>query len=161
MPATANRLAVANEETIRDVLLFVLNANWQGAVTGETFLGEGKTDIHLRWRDRDAFIGECKFWHGEKTFAEGLDQLLGRYTVWRATRVALLLFIRDHVDISAVIAKAVATVTSHRRFVGPTKPGGSDRHAFMMRAQHDAQKIVTLNLIPVVIPIPSANSESM
>ncbi|WP_422750521.1 hypothetical protein [Micromonospora sp. WMMD1219] len=66
---SASKLVGEDEETIRDFLLFILNANYQGAVTGETFLGRGKTDILLRWRDRDAFIGECKFWHGPAKFA--------------------------------------------------------------------------------------------
>jgi hypothetical protein len=59
---TANKLAGENEETIRDLLLFILNSNYQGAATGETFIGHGKSDVLLRWHDRDAFIGECKYW---------------------------------------------------------------------------------------------------
>jgi hypothetical protein len=106
MPVTADKLIGADEESIRDVLLFLLNANWKGAATGETFLGQGKTDILLRWHNRDAFIGECKFWKGEKQLSDGLEQLLGRYTVWRATRVALVLFARDLAEITAVLEKS-------------------------------------------------------
>lgn len=152
LPVTANKLADADEEAIRDVLLFILNANWRGTATGETFLGEGKTDILLRWRDRDAFIGECKFWKGEKAFTDGLDQLLGRYTVWRATRVALLLFIRDRVDISATIEKAESAIGQHPRFIGVADSTASSHAAFLMKAQHDSQKVVTLTLLPIVIP---------
>lgn len=149
LPNTANKLLVEDEETIRDVLLFLMNTTWKGAATGETFLGGGKTDILLRWRDRDAFIGECKIWKGEVAFASGLTQLLDRYTVWRSTRVAMILFVRNISDITGILDKARAVIRSHERFVGSA---GHD--AYRMRAQFDAQQIVTLNLIPVVIPAP-------
>jgi len=147
--STANRLLGEDEESIRDVLLFILNANWQGTITGETFLGRGKTDILLRWKDRDAFIGECKFWKGEQALNDGLTQLLERYTVWRATRVALILFIREISNVTAVISKARAVVSSHPRFVDSLA-----EDEFRLRAQHDAAQIVTLSLIPVILPTP-------
>jgi hypothetical protein len=130
------------------VLLFVLNANWEGLATGETFLGKGKTDILLRWRNCDAFIGECKFWNGEHLFDAGLEQLLGRYTVWRDTRVAMVLFIGNRTNLTSVIEKAKARVRAHSRFVGP----GSTSSSFRLRAQHDADKIVVADLVPVVMP---------
>lgn len=149
-PTTANRLVDEDEETIRDVLLFLLNANWNGLVTGESFLGSGKTDILLRWQGREAFIGECKIWKGQKKFDEGLTQLLDGYTVWRATRVAMILFIRDAADITAIIDKARAVIRAHARFVSDVGVAGRD--AYLLRAQHDAQQIVTLDLVPVAIP---------
>lgn len=150
MPVTAGKLVGEDEESIRDILLFLFNANWHGAATGESFVGKGKTDILLRWRDRDAFIGECKIWKGEARFADGLTQLLERYTVWRATRVAMVLFIRDLQDITAAIDKARAVITSHDRFIRSVP--GTDPEAFQMHAQHDRQRQITLNLVPVVLP---------
>lgn len=152
LPASANRLAGQDEESLRDVLLFVLNANWQGGVTGETFVGQGKTDIHLTWRGKEAFIGECKFWHGEQKFREALDQLLDRYTVWRATRVALVLFIRDIKDVTSVIDKAWRCIQDHARYTGETTAAAPDLNAALMKAQTDAARLVTLTLLPVVIP---------
>jgi hypothetical protein len=73
---TADMLASAGEETIRDLLLFILNANYQGTVTGETFIKAGKSDILLRWRDRDAFLGECKIWKDKAGFVGGITQLI-------------------------------------------------------------------------------------
>lgn len=150
MPVTANQLVGEDEESIRDVLLFLFNANWRGAVTGESFVGSGKTDILLRWRDRDAFIGECKIWKGESAFRDGLSQLLERYTVWRATRVAMVLFIRDRADIGAVIQKARDVITSHDRFIRAVP--GSEPEAFELHAQHDRGQIVKMNLVTVVLP---------
>lgn len=149
LPGTANRLAPHDEETLRDVLLFILNANWQGQVTGETFVGWGKTDIHMSWRGREAFIGECKFWHGEKHFSDALEQLLDRYTVWRATRVAVVLFIRENRDVTAVLEKARGSIRSHARFVGVAD---DVRDSFLMHAQSDNQQLIRLAFIPVVIP---------
>lgn len=150
LPKTANQLIGEDEESIRDVLLFLFNANWQGAATGESFIGNGKSDILLRWRDRDAFIGECKFWAGEKRFDAGLTQLLERYTVWRATRVAMVLFIRNHTNQTAVIEKARGVITRHARFVRRKLDGPPD--TFEMRAQNDFQRTVTLSLVPVILP---------
>lgn len=106
----------------------------------------------MTWNGREAFIGECKFWAGRSQFAKALGQLLDRYTVWRATRVALVLFIRDRVDISATIAKAWTTITSHERFVAEASSGADELRAAHMAAQHDRAQLVHLTLVPVVIP---------
>lgn len=150
MPATADQIIGRDEESMRDVLLFLFNANWQGTVTAETFVGRGKTDILLRWRDRDAFIGECKIWNGPAHFNDGLTQLLERYTVWRATRVAMILFIREIKDQTAIIDKARRTIVSHPRYIR-TKAGSSPE-AFELFAQRDRSRVVTLNLVPVIVP---------
>jgi len=72
------------EPELRDLILFVLNANYEGLARGEVFNGSGKTDILIPYQDRNAFIGECKFWRGPKSFRDAIDQLLG-YLVWRDT----------------------------------------------------------------------------
>jgi hypothetical protein len=150
---TADKLAGEDEETIRDLLLFILNANYQGAATGETFVSEGKADILLRWRDRNAFIGECKFWKGPATLDKALDQLLNRYTVWRDTWVALILFLRDVADATAAIDKAGAQIAEHPRLlqaitaVEPTR-----RRDYLLSSSRDQQRVVRLSLLPVVVP---------
>ena len=49
-----------DEETIRDLLLALLNAQFEGAAAGEVFNAAGKTDILIRAGDRNVFIAECK-----------------------------------------------------------------------------------------------------
>ncbi|WP_146160774.1 hypothetical protein [Deinococcus arcticus] len=72
-----NRMAgQLGEEALRDVLLAALNMLFRGQVSGETFNRRGKTDILLRQGNDTAFLGECKFWGGEKLFLETVDQLL-------------------------------------------------------------------------------------
>jgi hypothetical protein len=152
--ATANNLAAENEVTIRDLLLFILNAHYQGLATGETFVGIGKADIVLRWQDRDAFIGECKFWRGPTNFTNAINQLLGRYTVWRQTRVVLILFIRN-LDVTAIIEKASNCILEHERFMMSITPTEPDRRCdYLLRATGDEQRQVRLVFLPVVIPPP-------
>jgi hypothetical protein len=134
------------EEPLRDMLLFILNAQWGGAVTAETFSKEGKTDILLRWEDANAFIGECKMWKGPVEFAKGIDQLL-RYTVWRDTRVGLILFIRGVLDVKAAITKAEQSIISHRNFVEIGKGG----HEFVIHSNDDDKQHIRLALIPIHI----------
>lgn len=152
-PSTANRLTSQNEESLRDVLLFILNANWHGLATGETFIGEGKSDILLRWHDRDAFIAECKFWRGPAYFDDAVSQLLDRYVIWRATRVALIVFIRG-TDATATIRTARDSLHQHNRTVH-SEPLPADSAApttYAMRAHSDTERIVRLTLVPVVLP---------
>jgi hypothetical protein len=86
--------ADVEEEALRDFILVTLNSHYEGAATGETFNGNGKTDILVRHGLDNAFIGECKFWGGETKLAETFEQLLG-YTTWKDNRLALILFVRN------------------------------------------------------------------
>ena len=102
---------------MRDWLMFMLSASYETPdgrdlfIGGETENGNGKTDILVRYRDRNAFIGECKIWSGESRFVDAIDQLLS-YTVWRDTKAALILFI-TRVDVTAVIEKAAEVLATH------------------------------------------------
>jgi hypothetical protein len=107
-PQTFSKL---EEEEIRDHFLMILNANYEGQATGETFNYKGKTDILIRIEGKNVFIAECKFWRGEKKFSETIDQLLG-YTGWRDTKTAILLFNKNQ-DFSSVLNKINPTVKAH------------------------------------------------
>ncbi|MGM4886436.1 hypothetical protein [Tardiphaga sp. 11_C7_N12_6] len=63
------------EEVLRDLYLVSLN-NRYGHASGETFNGQGKTDILVSDNGRTVFIAECRIWHGPNTASEALDQLL-------------------------------------------------------------------------------------
>ena len=152
LPGTAKRLLDQDEETLRDVLLFVLNANFEGQVTGETFIGQGKSDLLLRWKDRDAFVGECKIWKGPKALSDGLDQLLTRYTLWRQTRIALIVFIRDPKDATALIESAHATIRDHertQRVLDVSEP--ASRGDYSVSGSGDEKRLAHLTFLPVVI----------
>lgn len=150
LPRTARRF---NEEEFRDLILFVLNSNYEGLARGEVFNGEGKTDILVPYGDHNAFIGECKVWRGSRQFNAAIDQLLG-YTVWRDTKAAILLFIKTG-DVTDVITKADAVLRAHPGFVS-SKPrsDASDRADYLMHATDDASRHIQLALLPVVIRQP-------
>ena len=83
--------------------LVQLNGAYEGQATGETFNGEGKTDILIRVEGKNIFVAECKFWSGEKAFLATIDQLLS-YLCWRDTKAAVVVFNRN-AGFSAVLAK--------------------------------------------------------
>lgn len=129
--------ATLDEEAIRTHFLIQLNGHYEGSATGETFNAEGKTDILIRVEDRTIFIAECKFWRGQKSFSEAIDQLLG-YLSWRDSKCALLIFNQTK-NSSAVRQKMhelMANRPEHRKtiddsaeddaryiFVKPSDPG--------------------------------------
>jgi hypothetical protein len=61
--------------------------------TGESFNRSGKTDILLRYDNKNLFVGECKFWKGQSQYKDAIDQLLDNLTV-RDTYASLLIFSR-------------------------------------------------------------------
>ena len=157
---TIDRMAVAMERTstafglsepqIRDLILIVLNANYDGQAMGEAFNAGGKTDILLRWQNRHAFIGECKFWTGQKSVTDAVDQLLS-YTTWRDTKAALVVFIKDRKDIGAVIELAKEAVESHPDCEGidSTRTEWDSCTRYVLRKPEDRTRKVAVALILV------------
>lgn len=125
MERSPSVVAHKDEEEIRDLILVQLNGTFEGNATGETFVKSGKTDLLVRVDDRHVFVGECKWWKGEKAFGNTIDQLLG-YLPWRDEKAALIVFISQK-DASTIIEKAEAAVRAHSSFkrVGAS---ASDRH---------------------------------
>ena len=116
-----------SEPKLRDALL-VAAMHYHGQATGETFNKKGKTDILVRYADRNLFIGECKWWSGAKAFTmsteseiSALDQLLS-YSTWRDAKLALVVFIRQK-NIDGVIASAREAVEAHSSFIRWEPPG--------------------------------------
>jgi hypothetical protein len=78
-----------------------------------------------------------------------LDQLLG-YLVWRDTKAALPLFIRD-ANVSAVTSKALAAISSHPNHKRPGKISTEERHDFVLHAKGDTNREVHLAFLPFLI----------
>ena len=153
LPKTAAKF---NEEELRDLILFTLNANFAGAAKGEAFSGNGKTDIFLEWDGNNAFIAECKIWHGQKQFSEALDQLLS-YTVWKDSKAALILFIRSG-GATQIIAKAEATLSEHPRRAIAKSASDTGLSHYMMKSSVDDAKLIDVAFIPFVVAIPEKTS---
>jgi hypothetical protein len=156
LPRTASKF---NEEELRDVLLFILNSNFEGSARGEVFNGSGKTDILIQHHDRNAFIGECKVWRGEKKFGEAIDQLVS-YTVWRDTKAALILFIRSG-DVTEILAKADRKLCGHVSFESarPTVEADS-RTDYLLHAKDDNARLIRVALLPFVLRAGDENADA-
>ena len=128
-----------DEERIRDLLLLLLNAQFEGAAAGEVFNAAGKTDILIRAEDRNVFIAECKIWKGPKTIRNAIGQLLS-YLTWRDTKAALPLFIRSGQPTS-IISNAIAEIEGHPNFKRTPSAGeDGERYDFVLHANGDPNK---------------------
>lgn len=101
MEATAKTFTKNCEEELRDFIIATLNTHYENKVTGETFRRIGKTDVHVIFDNKAAFIGECKIWHGIKKLGEAIQQLFG-YSTWKDTKVALIVFNKEIKDFQSV-----------------------------------------------------------
>jgi hypothetical protein len=89
------------EEELRDLLVGMMNANYPGSTTGETFSKLGKTDILLRLNSGNVLICECKYWGGAKAYLGAIEQLF-RYLTWRQNYGVLINFCKLKEMTSAV-----------------------------------------------------------
>ena len=103
MEKTARTYFVNTEEELRDHLLAALNTHYESA-TGETFRKIGKTDIHIEFENKAAFIGECKIWHGEGVFKGAIQQVLS-YSTWRDIKVSVIIFNKENQSFPAIASK--------------------------------------------------------
>jgi hypothetical protein len=153
---TPSMTSKLEEPEIRDLLLVSLNAQFEGKAAGEVFNCMGKSDILVREGDRNVFIGECKVSDPksdnqsvETVVTGALDQLLG-YLVWRDTKAALVLFIRDS-DVSDAIHKALATISRHPNCLRLGKVNTEERHDFVLHANGDKNREIHLAFLPFLI----------
>ncbi|MDX2231854.1 MAG: HEAT repeat domain-containing protein [Leptolyngbyaceae cyanobacterium bins.349] len=139
------------EEALRDHFLVQLNGRYKGQATGETFNGNGKTDILLRVNGENIFIAECKFWGGERKLGETLDQLL-RYATWRDTKLAMLIFNRNK-NFSSVLQQIAPAIKTHPNFVREESID-LDKAQFRFVVCHpdDRDRELTLTILAFDIP---------
>jgi len=103
----------------------------------------------IRVEDRNIFIGECKVWDGPGAMDEALGQIF-KYLVWRDTKAAILLFIRNK-DVTAVIKKAVEKIEAHPNYKRRGPSHTEDQLDFVMHAQDDAAREIHLVLLPFAL----------
>jgi len=143
--------ASLNEESIRDHFLLQLNGHYEGGATGETFNASGKTDILIREENKNVFIAECKFWHGQKAFGDAVDQMLG-YLTWRDSKCALLMFNRtkDSNAVGQKMHEAMEALPEHRNTVSH-QPDGESRYILIKESDPGKDIIVTTQLYDIPI----------
>ena len=102
MEATSRTFNKNNEEELRDFIISTLGTHYVDSVTGETFRKIGKTDIHVIFENKSAFIGECKIWHGIKKFTDAIEQVFG-YSTWKDRKISLIIFNKDNKDFNSIL----------------------------------------------------------
>ncbi len=145
-PSTFGKLG---EEEVRDHFLVQLNGHFEGQATAETFNHHGKTDMIIKYKDRNVFITECKFWNGAKVFSDTIDQLLG-YTSWRDTKTAIFLFNKNK-DTSKVLKQIHELVKAHPNYKRES-PGRLDetRFRFILHQPGDTNREIYLQSVSMI-----------
>lgn len=146
------------EEMLRWHFLVQLNGVYEGQATGETFNFQGKTDVLIRVDGKNVFIAECKFWKGEKTFLETIDQLLG-YLSWRDTKAAIAVFNRNagFSDVLAKIAEATPKHPHCKREVGKLD---ESTFRYVFKQPNDANREITVTVLAFDIPTDTGRASS-
>lgn len=139
-----------SEETLRDHFLVQLNGQYEGKAMGEVFNNQGKTDILIRYENKNVFIAECKFWKGEKKLLETIDQLL-RYVTWRDTKTAILLFNKNK-NFSEVLNKIPEIVQEYSFYKRAENIGKEGQFRYILHLPNDPNREVILTILVFDIP---------
>ena len=139
-----------DEESLRTHFLVQLNGHYAGDATGETFNYEGKTDILIKVEGRNIFIGECKFWTGEKAYLETLDQVLS-YLSWRDTKAAVLMFSRNK-DFSGVLDKISSSTPNHTNFKKLVKQRSISSWSYLFGHKDDPNREISITVQAFNVP---------
>ena len=139
-----------DEEAIRTHFLVQLNGQYQGQASGETFNSQGKTDILIKHEGKNIFIAECKFWTGPKKLLETIDQLL-RYTTWRDTKTALLVFNRTK-NFTAVLDSIKKTAPTHHTFKRTLQITSESCMRVVLHHPDDKNREIVLTIMAFEVP---------
>ncbi len=150
MERSPSAFTTMGEEDLRQHFLVQLNGHLEGAATGETFNGLGKTDILVRMDGKNIFIAECKFWRGPAGFSETLDQLLG-YASWRDTKTAVVIFNRG-TNLSTVLAKIPDGLRAHPNFKREVPIDGETRFRAALRHKSDQNCELLVTVLAFNVP---------
>lgn len=136
--------AKMGEEELRNLLVGMINTNYPGSTTAETFNKLGKTDISLRVEGGHVLIAECKFWPGVKEYAQALEQLFG-YLTWRQNYGVLITFCRLR-DMSKAVAAAKQAMQTHASWsASSTRERSATRFSTRHLHPQDAGKSVEVH----------------
>jgi hypothetical protein len=142
-----------DEPAIRNLFLTQLNGHFGGCATGETENGNGKTDILVRVKNRNVFIGECKFWDGRKKFDETIDQLL-EYLTYRDRRCAILVFNRQK-NTTSVADRMHEAMKDRKEFVEVVEEQSRGPWRYYFRAPGDPERRILITTLLFDIPTES------
>ncbi len=121
MEKTPNTFNSIKEEDLRNFIIATLESHYEDQVSGETFRGDGKTDILIQTQNKAAFVGECKIWKGIKSIKTALEQLMG-YTLYKDNKNALIFFNKDNKDFSKIIEETNSYLMNNYKSVERVYP---------------------------------------
>ena len=131
------------EEHLRDILVGMINANYPGSTTGETFSKLGKTDISFRVDSGHVLVCECKFWTGAQAYGEAIDQLFG-YLTWRQNYGVLIHFSKLK-ELTRAISEASRAISEHETYsAGSVSSHGETRLTSRHVHPQDPEKTVEI-----------------
>lgn len=139
-----------DEESLRMHFLVQLNSQYEGSATGETFNFQGKTDILIKESGKNIFIGECKFWKGDKAHLETLDQLLS-YSSWRDTKASVLIFNRNK-GFSAMLEKLQESTLKHPNCKKLVSQRSETSWTYLFSQPDDANREMTVTVQAYNVP---------
>ena len=131
-----------DEEHLRDHMLLILEPNFEGSATGETFNKKGKTDILLRHEGSNVFVAELKYWHGKKAYLETISQLLS-YLTWRDSKAAVVIFVSNK-DFSSVLSTIREATPEHPNYLGFVKELEEGWYQYRFHINDDTNREVQL-----------------
>jgi len=138
------------EEELRDLIIGMMNTNYRGAATAETFNKLGKTDIRLQVDAGNVLICECKFWDGAKAYSEAIEQLFG-YLTWRESYGLLVVFCTRK-DMTAAIAQAKKAAETHGSYTSGSLAKSSESR-FSSRHRHPQDPAKSVETFHVFIDL--------
>ncbi|GAA0082873.1 hypothetical protein [Clostridium sp. CTA-6] len=144
-----------DEESLRQHFLVQLNGIYEGNATGETFNANGKTDILMRENGKNVFIGECKFWKGDKVFTDTIDQILS-YMCWRDTKGAILIFNRNK-NLSNIIKKIPDLAQKHPSYKKEINIQQETCFRYIFNQPNDNNREILLTIMVFDIPVKKSN----
>lgn len=139
-----------SEEQLRDHFLMLLEPNFEGSATGETFNKKGKTDILLRYDNSNVFIAECKFWKGKVGYLKTIDQLLN-YLTWRDSKSAVVIFVKNK-ELSNVIKIIESETETHSNYLGFVNKEDETWFNFRFHTNGDKNREIKLAIMLYHVP---------
>lgn len=138
------------EEHLRDHMLLILEPNFEGSATGETFNKSGKTDILLRHEGNNVFIAELKYWHGKKAYLDTISQLLG-YLTWRDSKAAIVVFVKNK-ELSPVLNVVKMETSEHGNYLGFVSEQEEGWYHYRFHINDDKNREVKLSVMLFHLP---------
>lgn len=143
--ATPRTYSVHDEEELRDIVLAHLNGHYHGNASGETFRNAGKTDIKIESKNRAAFVAECKVWRGQKELSSAVDQLLS-YLTWRDCKASIIIFNKNNVNFSEILAKIPDTLNDHSRLKKFVRKVEDGEWEYVFMSENDDARLVFIRV---------------